>query len=436
MQEDLSDGHTYHSSKNSTNALKLMENTSRPSLASGGSLRESEWIRAVKLTLYASILITGITGNTLVCLVVSRQQRLRTSTNFYIMNLALADLAVTILCIPFDVAVQENGYIWPFGEFLCHLIYPVMTMCTFASVGTLTAIAYNRYMAILRPMRVQAGRKRAKINIAIIWVASLTFVLPYVTVLTKRNSRCEETWSKLYKRIYTVFIFAFQYVIPLSIISLAYVRIGLQLRRNQRNLTPAHRVQDRDVEKVVRMMVIVVLIFAVCMLPNHILWLLSDFTDDFTSGRKVLGWGEILIYANSCTNPIVYSICIEEFRSAFKAYITKCCRVTEEDITPIRKIFERISLRERSVSNDRILARQLSRRLRLNSFHQNQSFELSRGNIAKIAGLNSSRTISNVGDSSPQVHDRMLPPTPSTETRQNMLQPLDLNENIFAVTSV
>ena len=217
-----------------------MENSTKPSIASVESKPESEWLRSIKLTLYATIFITGVTGNVLVCLVVSRQQRLRTSTNFYIMNLAIADLAVTILCIPFDVAVQENSYVWPFGDFLCHIIYPIMTMCTFASVGTLTAIAYNRYMAISRPMRVQAGRKSAKINITIIWATSLTFVLPYITVLTTRNSHCEETWSRLYQRSYTLFIFAFQYVIPLTMISLAYVKIGLQLRRNQKNLSLIH----------------------------------------------------------------------------------------------------------------------------------------------------------------------------------------------------
>ena len=85
-----------------------MQNTTGLRLASGDS-RESDLIRAVKLTLYATIFITGITGNMLVCLVVSRQQKLRTSTNFYIMNLAVADLAVLILCIPFDVAVLENA---------------------------------------------------------------------------------------------------------------------------------------------------------------------------------------------------------------------------------------------------------------------------------------------------------------------------------------
>ena len=344
------------------------------------------------------------------------------------MNLAIADLAVTILCIPFDVAVQENSYVWPFGDFLCHIIYPIMTMCTFASVGTLTAIAYNRYMAISRPMRVQAGRKSAKINITIIWATSLTFVLPYITVLTTRNSRCEETWSRLYQRSYTLFIFAFQYVIPLTIISLAYVKIGLQLRRNQKNLTAAHRAQDRDVEKVVKMMVIVVLIFAVCMLPNHIVWLLSDFSDDFKSERKVLVWGEMLIYANSCTNPIVYSICIEEFRVAFKAYITKCCRVTDEDVRPVRKIFERISWRERGVS---------SRRLRLHSLQRNQSFEWNRASIVNLVRFHKVRTISSVGNSSARVPERMLlPETPNAETGETADEPQDLNDNILTVTPV
>lgn len=415
-----------------------MDNTTEANSTLENSPRESEAIRAVKMTLYATIFITGIIGNTLVCLVVCRQQRLRTSTNFYIMNLAVADLAVTIVCIPFDVAVQENGYNWPFGAFLCHVIYPIMTMCTFASVGTLTAIAYNRYTAISRPMRIQAGRKRAKITIAAIWSLSFVFVLPYISVLTQKNSRCVEKWSTLHGRLYTWFIFIFQYIIPLSIISLAYVKIAIQLRINRNNLTPAHRVQDRDVTKVVRMMVVVVLIFAVCMLPNHILWLLSDFDKDFPgAGRKVYVWGEILIYANSCTNPIVYSICIEEFRLAFKAYITKCCRVSDEDVRPVRNILERISMREKSVSQaDRMLARQLSRRLR-GSFQRTQSFE-SRASLPRIFRTTTSRT-NIMGGESPQFLDKILntpsPCSPNTETGRNTPEP-EANGNAFAVTSV
>ena len=406
---------------------EVMGNNTEVNLTSGNSNETEATIRAVKLTLYVIIFLTGIAGNVLVCLVVCRQQKLRTSTNFYIMNLAIADLAVTIVCIPFDVAVQENHYVWPFGRFLCHLIYPIMTMCTFASVGTLTAIAYNRYKAISRPMRIQAGRKRAKVTIISIWALSFVFVLPYIVALKKRNSHCEETWSELHSRVYTLFIFIFQYVIPLSIISLVYIKIAIQLRRNRKNLTRAHRVQDRDVAKVVRMMVVVVLIFAICMLPNHVLWLLSDFSENFpTAGRKVFVWGEILIYANSCTNPIVYSICIEEFRLAFKAYITKCCRVTDDDIRPVRNVLERISVREKSISHDRIFARQISRRL-LNSFQRSQSFG-SRTSLPRIFRTATAE--------SPLVREKiLLTPSPNMDTERNTPEAQG-NGNAYAITTV
>ena len=410
-----------------------MENTTeiQPNVISVNP-KENQAVGAVKLVLYAIIFVSSVTGNVLVCLVVCRQQKLRTSTNFYIMNLALADLAITVLCIPVDLTVQVNGYAWPFGEELCHIIYPIMTMCAFASVSTLTAIAYNRYMAISRPMRVHAGRKRAKLTILVIWLTCFIFVLPYTLILTTKDSQCVETWSKLHSQIYTVFIFVFQYVLPLSVISFAYVRIGIQLRRNRKHLTAAHRVQDRDVAKVVRMMTIVVLIFAFCMLPNHILWLLRDFSATFPEdGRKLLGWGELLIYANSCTNPIVYGICIEEFRLAFKAYITKCCRVTDEDILPASRLLERVSTRHRSFSSDKIFARQLSRRLRI-SLQRSQSV-ISRGSLAKFLHSSESRTAMK-GTNSPQPMDK-------THGSRNLIQdqiPPDMNGNgcAFAVTTV
>lgn len=329
------------------------------------SLPESLTSRSLKLTFYAIIFVTSLVGNTLVCLVVCRQQRLRTSTNYYIVNLACADLAVTVICIPFDVILQEHDYVWPFGQFLCRILYPLMTMSTFASVGTLTAIALNRYTAVSRAMRVRASKKVARIAIAVIWFFSFLAVLPYILVLNvNKDSVCVELWSPIWRKSYTVFIFVFQYVIPLTIITIAYIMIGILLHKNRSNLTAAHRRQDKDVAKVSRMMVIVVVIFAVTLLPNHILWLQGEFGDSNgdQTRRSFLHWGALLIYANSCTNPIVYSICIEEFRMAFKAYITKCCRVTDEDIRPVNRMFERISFRGKSFSSDRLLGRQISRR--------------------------------------------------------------------------
>ena len=232
------------------------------------NLAESLTSRSLKLTFYAVIFVTSVIGNTLVCLVVCRQQRLRTSTNYYIVNLACADLAVTIICIPFDVILQENGYVWPFGQFLCRIVYPLMTMSTFASVGTLTAIALNRYNAVSRAMRVRASKKVAKIAIGVIWLCSFGAVLPYILILNvNEDSECVEIWSADWRKAYTVFIFVFQYLIPLTVITIAYIIIGILLHENRSNLTAAHRRQDKDVAKVSRMMVIVGVIAVLCMVP-------------------------------------------------------------------------------------------------------------------------------------------------------------------------
>ena len=64
-------------------------------------------------------------------------------TNYFIVNLAAADLSVLLICIPFDFGEQVT-HKWPYGGFLCRLIYPLQTMATTASVFTLVAISLNR----------------------------------------------------------------------------------------------------------------------------------------------------------------------------------------------------------------------------------------------------------------------------------------------------
>ena len=72
--------------------------------------------------------MVSVTGNALVRIIIVRHRRMRTVTNYFILNLSVADLAVTCICIPFDIPVQENDYRWPYGGFLCRTLYPLQTM--------------------------------------------------------------------------------------------------------------------------------------------------------------------------------------------------------------------------------------------------------------------------------------------------------------------
>lgn len=75
--------------------------------------------------------MVSVTGNALVCIIIVRHRRMRTVTNYCTLNLAVADLAVTCIYIPFDIPVQENDYRLLYGGFLCRTLYPLQTMAMF-----------------------------------------------------------------------------------------------------------------------------------------------------------------------------------------------------------------------------------------------------------------------------------------------------------------
>ena len=107
------------------------------------------WMLILQLTLFVVIFIVSATGNTLVCLVVASNGRMRTTRNYLLVNLAVSDLTVALLCIPFDVVLKIASSGWPFGAAMCKVVWPSMTLVTNSSAATLAAISYDRYVCFL-----------------------------------------------------------------------------------------------------------------------------------------------------------------------------------------------------------------------------------------------------------------------------------------------
>lgn len=67
------------------------------------SVRDSIYIVIPMTIIYSTILLTGLLGNTITCIVIYKVNYMHTSTNYYLLNLALSDLLLLICGLPQEI---------------------------------------------------------------------------------------------------------------------------------------------------------------------------------------------------------------------------------------------------------------------------------------------------------------------------------------------
>lgn len=288
------------------------------------TLGDRKWFNILKYTLFSIIFLISLGGNVLVCFVVSRRMKLKTVTNYFIMNLAIADLLYT-LCIPFDVYATVNKA-WPYGSFVCQMLWPVETLTVTVSGFTLTALSVTRYWAVVNPLRRQISIKHSHIVIGLLWGFATSTIIPYIIYLKHISDKCKEVWPHSKSRkIYTASLFVIQYAVPLAIITTCYVRIGLELTKGPQTYNRMlAKARGQEARKVIKMLIIVTLTFAVLTLPSSIMWMWLDFGEadqKFKSFWDLMEILYILDFLNSATNPIIYSFCNESFSREFRRHL-------------------------------------------------------------------------------------------------------------------
>ena len=132
------------------------------------------WQEGLITTVLGAIILFTICGNCLVILSVCLDRKLRKTPNILIINLAVADLCVALLVMPFATANQIAGR-WIFGRELCNLYVSFDMLACTASIATLCVISLDRYLVITRPLRYAPKRKPKLMLmfIAIVWFTSI-----------------------------------------------------------------------------------------------------------------------------------------------------------------------------------------------------------------------------------------------------------------------
>ncbi|MCL4162490.1 UNVERIFIED_CONTAM: hypothetical protein GTU68_006884, partial [Idotea baltica] len=99
---------------------------------------------------YGIIFTIGLIGNLLVVFIVIRNPNMRTITNIFITNLAISDILMCLVAIPFTpyALYMEN---WTLSSSLCKILPMTMGVSVYVSTLTSTAIAADRYFIIVHP---------------------------------------------------------------------------------------------------------------------------------------------------------------------------------------------------------------------------------------------------------------------------------------------
>ncbi|KAK3094751.1 hypothetical protein FSP39_005751 [Pinctada imbricata] len=180
-------------------------------------------ITGILLTFIISITIFG---NLLVLIAIYVYHHLRTTTNFFILNLACADLFLGLSVLPFSASLEILGY-WPFGRLFCVVWASVDVLLCTASIMTLCVISVDRYIGVTRPLQHSniMTKKRAYSVIFSVWILSFAIsvgpLMGWKPELDPDPRICQVNDQFGY----VLFSTAGSFYIPMAIIIFVYIRI-------------------------------------------------------------------------------------------------------------------------------------------------------------------------------------------------------------------
>ncbi|XP_056443224.1 neuropeptide Y receptor type 2 [Gadus chalcogrammus] len=304
-------------------------------LAGVGDSTQLFGVQVVLILAYITIIVFGVVGNALVIYVVYKFKTLRTVTNFFIVNLAVSDLFMNTLCLPFTLVHTLYGE-WKFGRVLCFVLPCAQAMAVHVSTITFNIIALDRHRSIVYHLEPKMSKDMCALVIVATWAVSALLASPlavfreYVTLDLSPGASievCAEQWpgSSMDGMMYSICMLLVQYGLPLAVNSFAYLRIWSMLKKH--SSSPGGRNdRHRRRRKTTKMLVTVVVVFAVTWLPFHAVQLAIDIDSsvlDLKDFKLLFTVFHIMAMCSTCVNPILYGWMNNSYRNAFRR-VCKC----------------------------------------------------------------------------------------------------------------
>lgn len=287
----------------------------------------------------------GLVSNAIVCVVVIKKgPKFRAAPfNQFLMGLALVDLLVSVLSVPFYLTLvaeipHPSGVI---GSAVCKISHGLPFWLAGCSIYLLVCISFERYKALKEPL-ISYARNKKRRN-AIYFVASTgASLIPQLPTLigieyVESNAsvgQCRYAWSSKSRRVIYPIGFVIQFVIPGTVFIVNFLRIRKCLKHLDetlyRNISD-ERVRQalmRRKKRTVRIVFLVTAAFFICWTPDHVMYLMYQYY-----GQSELAWNSdlyqaalVLGFFSSCINPLLYAFQSKDFRDHCKSVFATMCQ--------------------------------------------------------------------------------------------------------------
>ena len=279
--------------------------------------------------------------------IVAKTREMRTTTNFLLTNLAVADI-ITLLWAPIVLGFSVSDYQPPeeIADFICTFFAGngVTSIAMSVSVLTLTILSIERYHALVKPYATKRRltKKQCQFVIPVVWVASVLLMLPVFTNSRYYASlkRCIDTWNLELAhtmKAYVTTIFAILVITPFFLITLCYSQIikGMYFTKTVFSQEASQSVVSK--RKLTKTLLLVTIVFYMSYLPFTVLVIYCSFIGYQNLGAskdallmvfRVFG---LLGIVNSSLNPILYAFRSANYRAGFKNMCRFCRRTVVQD---------------------------------------------------------------------------------------------------------
>ena len=285
---------------------------------------------------YIIIFVISLVGNVVMVYVIFKAPDLRTTTNMLLANMAIADLIITFFAMPYCVMYLYLQNIWIsgiFGDITCRVVQYVLALAIAGSVLTHVLVALERFFCIVFPFKRVAFIKNSKMCYSFIWSSSFILMSPYLAVYTSRQfgpgeySYCAVKFEYLkILQVYFSLIFLFLYLLPLVFIATLYTFVCRKLWKQKkpgiRSPTAIEKRENRK-RKTVKMLIMLVIAFALCWLPAHVMHFYAYFWHDTALPLAVPLLSFWACHTHSAINPLLVASFNQLYRNACRDLVRK-----------------------------------------------------------------------------------------------------------------